>query len=75
MVLEEGVLVVEDVVVLDVAEVVESLITETVPLPEFATKTSLFPESYATKYGMEPIVTVATTSLVESLITETGLLP
>ena len=47
---EEAVLVAEDAVVADVAEVaMESLITETVPLPEFATKTSLFPESYATK--------------------------
>lgn len=71
MVLEEAVLVAEDAVVVDVAEgVVASLITETVPPPRFATKTSLFPESYATKYGPEPTLTVATTVLVESLIAE-----
>lgn len=49
VVLEETVLVAEDVAVVDVSEAAESLITETVPLPEFATKISLFPESYVMK--------------------------
>ena len=49
VVLKEIVLVAEDVVVVDVPGAAESLITETVPLPEFATKISLFPESYVMK--------------------------
>jgi len=56
----------------------ESLITETVlpgefDEPKFPTKSSPFPESYATPKGPVPTVTVATTALVESLITETVL--
>src|SRR5437879_1443068 len=52
-------------------DVVPSDITLTVLLPEFATKISPFPLSYATPRGPAPTTTVATTVFVTSDITLT----
>src|SRR5438132_1599285 len=55
-------------------DVVPSDITLTVLLPEFATKISPFPLSYAAPYGFATVEMVATTVLVTSEMTLTVLL-